>query len=250
MEQYAVFLDIDGTYTSGSRQPSAANIAAVERVRAAGHLVFLNTGRSYGFIPPEVLRSTAFDGIIAGNGSYITLKDKVLRNEHMDSDYLAQLTAQFLKSGTFCLFEGVHDILCMNMPAEAGWLTVTSPQDFYDKYKHLPITKITLSNRPTEADVALVESKMRLIRFPTYSEAVLLGNDKAGGIRTVLQQVGIPIERCIAMGDSLNDMDMVKAAGIGVAMGNACDELKGIADYISVHAKDGGVARALAHFLP
>lgn len=250
MDKYAVFLDIDGTYTSGTRVPSAENVAAVKRVRAAGHLVFLNTGRSYGFIPPEVFASTEFDGIIAGNGSYIDLGGEVIKNECLSNEFLAELTVQFQKSGTFCLFEGVRDILCLNMPAEPGWLTITSPDDFSGKYKDLPITKITLSNNPTDEDAALVESKMRLIRFPTYSEAVLLGNDKAGGIREVLKRVGIPIERCIAMGDSRNDLDMIEAAGIGIAMGNACDELKSIADYISVHAKEGGVAKALDHFLP
>ena len=52
------------------------------------------------------------------------------------------------------------------------------------------------------------------------------------------------------MGDSQNDQDMVSAAGIGVAMCTACDVLKAVADYVTCHAKDGGVAEALDHFLP
>ena len=61
--------------------------------------------------------------------------------------------------------------------------------------------------------------------------------------------VGVPIEHCIAMGDSANDIDMLKVAGISVAMGDAIDEVKKICTYVSCDCKDGGVGQAIEKFL-
>lgn len=251
MEKYAVFLDIDGTYTSGSPVPVAKNVAAVERVRAAGHLVFANTGRSYGFIPKEVFAATELDGYIAGDGSYIKLGEQVIKNDRLSTELLVKLTAHLMNSELSCLFEGESDILCINCDRrDEAWQPVTSPEDFTGKFKDVAITKVTLFGKMSEADERIIEDNLHLIRFPTYCEAVIIGNNKAKGIEELLRHIGIPMSRCIAMGDSRNDLDMVKTAGIGVAMGNACDELKAVADYITCHAKDGGVAEALDHFLP
>lgn len=250
MDKYAVFIDIDGTYTCGSPVPPEENVDAVVKARAAGHKVFINTGRSYGFIPKEVLASTEFDGIIAGDGSYIVFGGEVIKNDRMERDDLAVLAEYFLAAGKPCLFEGEEDILYVNMDKpDKTWLEVKSPDDFYTKYAGIPVTKLTVSGHLPEEGRELVEKYLHLIEFETYCEAVIKGNNKAGGIKEVLSRINIPAGRCIAMGDSRNDMDMVKYSGIGVAMGNACDELKAAADFVSLHAQKGGVAYAINKFL-
>ena len=82
-----------------------------------------------------------------------------------------------------------------------------------------------------------------------YAEFVTKGYGKAVGMKRMTQYLRIPEENCIAMGDSANDTDMLLAAGISVAMGNATPEIKEICDYISCDAKDGGVAEALEKFI-
>ena len=69
-------------------------------------------------------------------------------------------------------------------------------------------------------------------------------------MKQVLEYYGTDISHCIAMGDSLNDSDMLEAAGISVAMGNAVDDIKSICDYVSVDADKGGVAVAIMKFIP
>ena len=64
-------------------------------------------------------------------------------------------------------------------------------------------------------------------------------------MKKMCELISVPMERTIAMGDSSNDIDMLKSAGIAVAMGNAINEVKEICDFISCDAKDGGVAKAL-----
>lgn len=249
-EKHAIFLDIDNTFTAGSEVPSEENISAVRRVREMGHLVFLNTGRSYGFIPETVLKSTEFDGVLAGNGSFIKFGEEIIKADRMSVEVLKKQSEYFLKNRLPVIFEGEKDTLYIcsdrHLPT---WLEVADPDDFDEKYAEVPITKVTVLGHLNNEGRKLVGEDMRLIEFPTYAEAVIDGNDKAKGIQIIMDKTGIDRAHCIAMGDSLNDIEMVGFCGIGVAMGNACDELKAIADFVSVPANEGGVAKALEHFL-
>ena len=78
-----------------------------------------------------------------------------------------------------------------------------------------------------------------------YCEIVSVGCDKARGIELILENLGIPKERSIAIGDSLNDLGMIEYAEIGVAMGNAIDVIKENADLITDFVDNAGVAKAL-----
>ena len=75
---------------------------------------------------------------------------------------------------------------------------------------------------------------------------------KGGGKRTAVQQYlqihGILPEEAIAFGDGENDMGMLDLAGIGVALGNAEEAVKEIADYVTADIDDDGVEKALIHF--
>jgi hydroxymethylpyrimidine pyrophosphatase-like HAD family hydrolase len=68
---------------------------------------------------------------------------------------------------------------------------------------------------------------------------------KGKALLETIAELGIPVERSIAIGDSMNDFDMLKAAGIAVAMGNAVDEIKQISDIITTDANDAGVSAVL-----
>ena len=59
---------------------------------------------------------------------------------------------------------------------------------------------------------------------------------------------GLDISECIAFGDGGNDISILRAAGIGVAMGNAADGVKASADYVTTHIDDDGIANAFRHF--
>ena len=74
------------------------------------------------------------------------------------------------------------------------------------------------------------------------------GGGKVSGIRYVLDQAGISPDECIAFGDAENDIDMLSFVGIGVAMGNAQDPVKEIADYVTSDADDDGIEKALRYW--
>ena len=74
------------------------------------------------------------------------------------------------------------------------------------------------------------------------------GIGKSSGIREVCAYFGIPIEQTMAFGDGQNDLDMIRAAGIGIAMGNGKENIKAAASYVTGPAADAGVTDALRHF--
>lgn len=83
-----------------------------------------------------------------------------------------------------------------------------------------------------------------------YFEYTAKGIDKAKALDTVLKPMGYTQEQMIGFGDGMNDISMVKYTGIGVAMGNAVQELKDIAQYVTASNDEDGIAEALYKFMP
>lgn len=74
------------------------------------------------------------------------------------------------------------------------------------------------------------------------------GVTKGGSIRRLARYLQIELEDIMAIGDGINDIEMIQMAGIGVAVGNACPELKRVADYVCTKENTGGVIEAVRHF--
>lgn len=79
-------------------------------------------------------------------------------------------------------------------------------------------------------------------------EILLKDHSKGTGLLKASQYYHTSTDNCYAFGDSNNDTEMIKAAGHGIAMGNACDELKSIADYVTTDVDEDGIMNALKHF--
>ena len=96
---YAVFLDIVGTLTWGSSTTSEENAAVLRQAQAEGHLICINSGRSRGNIPKELLEQLSFDGIVAGGGAYVSLHDKILHREEIPPQWCLRFAAFFCRLG-------------------------------------------------------------------------------------------------------------------------------------------------------
>ena len=88
-----------------------------------------------------------------------------------------------------------------------------------------------------------------LFSMPTFLEIMPSGVDKGKGIRRLGELYGITADEIMALGDSQNDLDMLKAAGFPVAMANAADEVKAVASYVTASNNDDGVAAAVEKFV-
>ena len=86
------------------------------------------------------------------------------------------------------------------------------------------------------------------MRFGTLAPLIVKGANKGNALITVATQLGLDIKECIAFGDGGNDLSILKAAGIGVAMGNGNDDVKAVADYVTASVDEDGIWNALKHF--
>ena len=83
---------------------------------------------------------------------------------------------------------------------------------------------------------------------PLFTDITVKGANKGNALITVATQLGLDIKECIAFGDGGNDLSILKAAGIGVAMGNGNDDVKAVADYVTASVDEDGIWNALKHF--
>jgi hypothetical protein len=83
---------------------------------------------------------------------------------------------------------------------------------------------------------------------PAFTDVTAMGADKGEGLLAMAKYFGLNPDHTMAFGDGGNDSTMIRKAGIGVAMGNAIDELKAEADYITTTVDNDGIREALRHF--
>ena len=120
------------------------------------------------------------------------------------------------------------------------------------KFTNFPVNKIL-----TAADSDYLQAHWQEMREPFkdtlscmftsnfYYEYTSLGIDKGAALREAMAKIGIKPEECIAFGDAENDIPMLEFAGIGVAMGNARDAVKAMADEVTLSNEEDGIAHSL-----
>jgi hydroxymethylpyrimidine pyrophosphatase-like HAD family hydrolase len=257
----AVFLDIDGTLIYKDEGPFPEDIAAIEKARPRGHRFFLCTGRALSNIPPLLRDAPWVDGIIAATGTHVMIRRDpelpgvytTLASRIIPGDVLKIVIDYFYPLGVWCALEGEEELYLVNEEEPRLFtrhpVPLTRENKFLSYCRGLKISKLTMQGDATGGEQAVLGPYFNLYALGGYHEGVLKGESKSGGIQRILASLGLNREDSIAIGDSANDMDMIRFAGKGVAMGNACGELREAADEITADVWNGGVARALARLL-
>lgn len=267
-----LFFDIDGTLLSHTEGISLSTIEALKLAKENGHKIFICTGRSYAEIP-ELIYSFDFDGVIAAAGSYVKIGDEIILNYLMPNHLIDNIIFQLNKMDIPYVLEGVDttyshkDALYIfdernkqlkklkeeNPYEHSAYdyriITHQSIDDYFNDRK--PISKMTLYGDGPESYFELeqfIDKDFYLIKYEKYAELVAKGINKFTGIELVLKHFGASVNDTMAFGDSLNDYDMIKNANIGVAVGNASEPVKKIADYVTDDIHYDGIYNALKHF--
>lgn len=243
-----VFIDIDGTLLPAGGPVSEFDKAALRALRAQGDKVFLNTGRSYAYIPEDIRRADYFDGIIAGGGAYIRMDGKTLYSATIPEPILSMVCRLYLSNGKWCKFEGVDDNYAIYSDDRAC-KPVESEDDFKNRYAGVQVSKITMQGEVSEEERKVLHSFFYLYRHADYSEGFIRGESKTTGIELVLKTLGIDKKQTVGIGDSINDAEMLINTEFGIAMGNACPEVRQIADVITDDCYHSGVGRAIEKYL-
>lgn len=266
--QKVIFMDIDGTLVNDHGIiPNSAKVA-VQRARENGHLVFICTGRSKAELFPEILE-VGFDGIIGAAGGYIEVNEKTLVHERVATEDVEHLITFFDEQGIDFYLESNGGLFAsrnckQRIRTMMDEMIVAEPharesiekgiQPFHDalidgeNLLREDINKISFlgSDVPIDTIKAQFESKFTVIpsTVPAFGnnsgELSIPGINKALAIEKLLGHLSIGKEHTLAYGDGLNDLEMLEYVAVGVAMGNAKEALKQIAnDITDTHDGDG-----------
>lgn len=228
---------------------------ALDRLRENYYIV-LATGRNLNTTFSQgILETVRPDAAIHLNGTKVTVGDEVIYEHRMDPKLVCELL-EFTKGKEFAmgLSEGDEDYyvnpeyVVRHDRKRFG----NSERKFQDPEKIKSMYVRTLNYIGTEEHVKLLEEAFPNVKFPMYSskegaDVIEREVSKANGLRCVCEYLGVPISNAIAFGDSMNDYEIIQAAGIGVAMGNAVEELKQAADYVTTDIGEDGIWNACVH---
>jgi Cof subfamily protein (haloacid dehalogenase superfamily) len=249
----AIFLDIDGTLIDRAKGPFPEDIAAIKAAQDTGCAVFLSTGRSIASLPPALRNAPWVDGVIAGCGATVCLRGTMIYRKSVPPDVLPGICGLYLRNGKWCVFEGETTVFALGHCPLFDYgeqpVLINATDDFPRKYLNETITKITMEGFLTPQERAVFEPALRVCEFSVYSEAIIAGESKLKGMDRALAALGLTREAAAVIGDSENDLDIVEAAGLGIAMGNACDDLKAVAKAVTGKVGEGGVAQAIEKYM-
>jgi hydroxymethylpyrimidine pyrophosphatase-like HAD family hydrolase len=238
---YAFFLDIDGTIYDGNEIAQEVT-DAIAHARAAGHKVFINTARAYIGLPPEVAHLPV-DGFVCAFGLEVFADGKFLHRKFLPKETVLAAAQYAFDHHVPLYFEG-ETRLDLNRRWESSFHPKTLAE-FEQMLGTHRLCKFSLPNGPTEED-----RKTFSADFDFYDiEVIPKGYSKTCGIRLVEEYYGLNREDTIAIGDSDTDLDMVRYAGIGVAMGNSTEALKAAADFVTKTLDENGAAYAIDYVL-
>lgn len=230
---YLLFFDLDGTILFHNRIESSVRSALI-RAKEKGHRIILNTGRSKAFLP-DVIDTIPWDGLVCGT-SYVEYHGQVLFNHPVPTDLLRIAVTYCVENKLPLRLEGVSSVY------------TTSPYDPFpnicDHYQDIlptltDISKLTILQPISKYDVTFLQPYFDLVCLPTYTEALQIGITKATGITVIADYEHLPMAQTVAFGDSLNDLDMMKQAGLAAVMRSAPPELTAIADMQATEAETG-----------
>ncbi|MGV1004505.1 MAG: HAD hydrolase family protein [Candidatus Nanopelagicales bacterium] len=267
----AVFLDVDGTYVNDRGVAPASAVAAVRAARAAGHLVFLCTGRSMAEMWDHVL-AAGFDGIIAAAGGYTEIAGVVTDHKFLPRAIVDEAVAFFDEHGTEYILEcndGLHG--SAGAPARLRELVFGGVTDeailaeleigvgpfiehliVGDDTATLTVNKMAFLGSDLPISVVGEHFGDRLTVHPgtvpafgaNSGELSLPGITKATAIEAALARIGVERADSIGIGDAGNDLEMLDFVGVAVAMGNATEAVKAAAQFVTAVADADGIAEA------
>lgn len=254
----ALFFDIDGTLVSfKTHKIPQSTVDALELAKKNGVEVYISTGRPQMIITNLGQIEHLIDGYITTNGARCFVGDKVVSEEALLPSDVQKIVAAANRDGYPAVVVGEHRIAIHHFTQEvfdvfAKGLGVDfdiflkSVEELGDE----PVLQVTPFC--TEAQEAALMPTLEHCTsgrwHPAFTDITAGGADKGKGLHAMAEYLGLNIDETMAFGDGGNDISIVREAGVGVAMGNAGDNLKAIADYITTSVDEDGVKNALQKY--
>ena len=260
-----IALDLDGTLLGPDRQVGEADSEAVAQARERGVHIVLNTARWYSLAQRTAQRLELRAPLICHNGAHIKepADGRELLHKQIPQE-VAYEVAAFCDEGGFETYTTIDGITYMRTPPKYQIDPQRLPNDMRLADRHAefvtgPTTGILVFDEHAIEQVLdkFGERYQATLAFatawseslPSYVTITVTGTDKGAALQCVCEHLGVAPEDAMAVGDTAQDVPMFEAAGIGVAMGNAPDDVKQKADAVAPSNSEGGVAWAIRRFV-
>ena len=256
-----VVFDIDGTLIAEREHKiQSSAVTGIHALHDKGYKVLVATGRASYFIKPHVFEVIDSDYYVTINGQCVMNRNhEIIRRHDLNKGDILHLLEMCQKEN-----------ISLGCKCSKQIMVLHDYDQFVKWYGHgeehngrfLDATQnINALDNDMAMGIFLVGDVQKIIdhkeEFPqwTFSRAFSWGLDifdkdihKSKGIEDVLEILGLSWDEVMVFGDADNDLRMIEKAGIGVAMGNATDNLKKIADYVTSDLEKDGIYNALKHF--
>ncbi len=270
MNRKILAVDLDDTTFDDNKDICKANLDALNAMLDAGHVLAVDTGRPIHVMKKLLKRFEVFDRenvyLLGYQGTVGTraIDDEVLFGHFLDNEAAIKLMTYSKNAGLTTIIFEFGQIYSFSLNADT------------DRYSEISKEPITVIESPedlrghnlTKMMVVNFEDHEKLFQFEeahkaemedsfvsmfsnvAFLEYVGKNSSKGAGLTELASILNIDMQDTVACGDERNDISMVQAAGVGVAVANARDELKAVADYITVlDNNNGAVAEAINKFI-
>ncbi|AQR97221.1 MULTISPECIES: Cof-type HAD-IIB family hydrolase [Clostridium] len=269
-----IFIDVDGTLCNDEGFVPESAAIAVKEARKNGHLVYLCTGRSKAEIYDYIME-IGFDGIIGAGGGFVEVGNEMLYHKKVSEENVRHLVEFFNKHNVDFYIESNGGLYASKN------LIPKLEKIIYGDIENDPVARHKKEHNPNHFIEALITGQdlyrddvnkacflePKEISFEQIKEEFknefevihctvpAFGEDsgelgvpevhKATAIEVLLKHLSIDVKDTIAFGDGLNDIEMFEFCELGIAMGNAKEGLKEIADEITDTHDEGGIYNSL-----
>jgi len=268
MDYKLIVLDIDGTLTNSKKEVTPRTKEALIKIQEQGIYVAIATGRptpGTKKIAEELQLERFGNYVLSFNGGrVINCKTKeVVLDKTLPPEMAWELCDVAMENGvgiltydSECALAGTDEIdEYMELEARINHIELKKVGHFKDCVD-FPVNKCLMTGAPEH--LAKLEQKLKkkysgklnIFRSePFFLEMMPRGIDKASVIENFLPFLGVNRDEVICCGDGYNDKTMIEFAGLGVAMANARDEVKEVADYITDSNDEDGIAKVVEKFI-
>lgn len=258
MNRKYIFFDIDGTLAvhipteHRSYMPDSTR-QTLKQLKANGHFVSIATGRAH-WMTSDLLALTGIDNLVTDGGNGVVLGGELVELLPLDHDKSLTICRSIINDGLGMgvLLGNNNKLYCRDdrfareNPGFANFIDYVIDEHL-EFTGDLNIYKIFISLKEGQEHLYPVLKELPYMRYHPGS-IMIEPADKFAGIRRVMSHLNAPIEEVVVFGDGWNDMEMFKQAPLSIAMGNAIDELKAIADFTTKAADENGIEYACRHF--
>ena len=255
----ALFFDIDGTLVSfKTHQIPQSTVDSIRQAKERGVGIYISTGRPLQLITNLKAIESYIDGYITTNGALCFVGEHIVNRAPIDKQSVAAIIDDCHRNDYCCIVVGESGVSLFNPKpifdeVFVEGLNVTnidksvSAEEMLENENIFQLSPFFSASHEQEI-MAKVTGCVSGRWHPAFTDITASVADKGKGLLAMAEYLKLDIAETMVFGDGGNDVAILRTAGMGVAMGNAGEEAKAAADYITTSVDDDGIMNALKHF--